>query len=113
MRRVLIWVGIMVILGLGYTNWILPARIEGSMNVNLPHEPYQPADSAIALHESLFVADLHTDSLLWKRDFAKRSSRGHMDLPRLHDGNVALQVFSATTKSPKGQNYEENEADSN
>jgi microsomal dipeptidase-like Zn-dependent dipeptidase len=35
-----------------------------------------------------------------------------MDLPRLRDGNVALQVFSATTKSPKGQNYDRNEADS-
>ena len=34
-----------------------------------------------------------------------------MDIPRLQEGNVALQVFSATTESPKGQNYDENEAD--
>jgi microsomal dipeptidase-like Zn-dependent dipeptidase len=35
-----------------------------------------------------------------------------MDLPRLRKGNVALQVFSATTKSPAGQNYERNESQS-
>lgn len=35
-----------------------------------------------------------------------------MDLPRLREGNVGLQVFSATTKSPTGQNYERNEAGS-
>jgi microsomal dipeptidase-like Zn-dependent dipeptidase len=33
-----------------------------------------------------------------------------MDLPRLQAGNVALQVFSATTKSPTGQNYDSNDA---
>ncbi len=57
------------------------------------------------------MADLHTDSLLWKRDLAKRSSVGHLDVPRLVDGNVALRVFSATTKSPAGQNYEQSAAD--
>jgi microsomal dipeptidase-like Zn-dependent dipeptidase len=35
-----------------------------------------------------------------------------VDLPRLQRGNVALQVFSATTKSPSGQNYEQNTGDS-
>ena len=36
------------------------------------------------------------------------SDRGHVDLPRLEAGNVALQVFSSVTKTPKGQNYEAN-----
>src|SRR3546814_736379 len=31
-----------------------------------------------------------------------------MDLPRLQDGNVALQVFSSVTKTPRGQNYDSN-----
>ena len=34
-----------------------------------------------------------------------------MDLPRLEDGNVALQILASTTKSPKGQNYDANSGD--
>ena len=91
---------------------LLPGLLERRINVSLPHAPYGVSAEARALHESLFVADLHADSLLWKRDLLERSARGHLDLPRLREGNVALQVFSATTKSPAGQNYAQNEADS-
>ncbi len=89
-----------------------PAMLEHRMNVVLPHAPYAITPEARALHASLFVADLHSDSLLWSRDLSRRSDRGQMDLPRLREGNVALQVFSATTKSPAGQNYASNTADS-
>ena len=41
-----------------------------------------------------------------------RSDRGHVDLPRLIEGHYALQVFSSVTKSPAGQNYDANGADS-
>jgi membrane dipeptidase len=41
----------------------------------------------------------------------KQAERGHVDLPRLQAGNVALQVFSSVTKTPKGQNYDANEGD--
>ncbi len=98
--------------GLSYLEWVLPGQTETSINVNLPHAPYAVSERARQLHDSLFIADLHSDSLLWKRDLRKRSDVGHMDLPRLREGNVALQVFSATTKSPEGQNYDRNEADS-
>lgn len=53
-----------------------------------------------ALHRSLFVADLHADSLLWDRDLVRRSSAGHMDLPRMAEGNVGLQVFTIVTDTP-------------
>ena len=96
---------------LAYIHWFLPARAESTINVNLPHEPYVVDAATAGFHSSLFVADLHADSLLWKRDLSKRSSVGHVDVPRLVEGNVALQVFSATTKSPAGQNYERNAAD--
>ncbi len=112
MKRALLIIGVIVISALLFVHFILPGKIENSMNVNLPHEPYLVSERATKLHESLFVADLHSDSLLWKRDLRENSSIGHIDLPRLHKGNVALQVFSATTKSPSGQNYESNEADS-
>ena len=112
MKRILAIVGFILAAGLAYLHWILPGQAESSMNVVLPHEPYVIGDSARELHESLFVADLHSDSLLWKRDLAEASDIGQMDVPRLQRGNVALQVFSATTKSPAGQNYERNTADS-
>jgi microsomal dipeptidase-like Zn-dependent dipeptidase len=32
---------------------------------------------------------MHADPLLWGRDLLKRASRGHVDLPRLIEGNVA------------------------
>jgi microsomal dipeptidase-like Zn-dependent dipeptidase len=61
------------------------------------------------LHRDLTIADLHADSLLWGRDLLQRSTYGHVDIPRLVDGNVALQVFSLPTKSPHGLNIESNE----
>ncbi|HET7039424.1 MAG TPA: dipeptidase, partial [Gemmatimonadales bacterium] len=45
-------------------------------------------------------ADLHADSLLWGRDLLRRSRRGHVDLPRLVEGNVALQVFTVVSAMP-------------
>ena len=67
---------------------------------------------AKALHPTLTIIDLHSDSLLWKRDVGVAHDFGHVDLPRLEAGNVALQVFSSVTKTPKGQNYESNGGDS-
>jgi len=64
------------------------------------------------LHCSLNVADLHADSLLWGRDLLARNSRGQVDIPRLIDGNVALQVFSMPTKTPRGLNIQRNTGDS-
>jgi microsomal dipeptidase-like Zn-dependent dipeptidase len=111
-RRVLIVLAAAAAAGILYAHFLLPAQIENAQNINLPHEPYAISDEARSLHKTLFIADLHSDSLLWKRNLLERSSIGHMDLPRLREGNVALQVFSATTKSPVGQNYERNEAGS-
>jgi membrane dipeptidase len=97
---------------LAVLQFVLPGPIERAQNVNLPHEPWPVSDRAHALHATLFIADLHSDSLLWKRNLLRRSGTGHMDVPRLQEGNVALQVWSATTKSPAGLNYERNEAGS-
>jgi len=64
------------------------------------------------LHEALEIVDLHADSLLWGRDLLEKGSRGHADVPRLIEGNVALEVFAAVTKTPRGLNYERNEDNS-
>jgi microsomal dipeptidase-like Zn-dependent dipeptidase len=69
------------------------------------------SERAKALHRALTIVDLHSDTLLWKRNILHRADRGHMDLPRLEDGNVALQILASTTKSPKGQNYDANSDD--
>ena len=61
---------------------------------------------------TLPVVDLHSDLLLWPRDPLRRSKQGHTDVPRLLEGNVALQVFSVVTKVPAGMNYEQNEGTS-
>lgn len=74
--------------------------------------PYHASERARVLHERLIVADLHADSLLWGRDLLVRGDRGHVDVPRLIDGNVALQVFAVTTKSPRHLNIGRNEDDS-
>ena len=111
-KSVLKGLAAIVLLGIAFVHWFLPALIEGSMNVVESHEPYQIRPEAARFHKSLFVADLHADSLLWERDLLKRSDVGQIDLPRLQEGNVALQVFSATTKTPAGLNIEENTADS-
>lgn len=85
--------------------------IEGQKNAIDGKPLITVSDEAKALHNTLTIVDLHSDTLMWGRDLLKRSDRGHMDLPRLQDGNVALQVFSSVTKTPKGQNYDSNGAD--
>ncbi len=91
--------------------FFLPPYIEGKRNNVIDHAPYPVTDEAAALHETLIVGDLHADPLLWSRDLTERGTRGQVDIPRLIEGNVALQVFTAVTKSPAGQNYEANSAD--
>ncbi len=72
---------------------------------------YAASEAAVSLHDSLNVVDLHGDQMLWDRDVLAQVDRGHIDLQRLQRGNVGLQVFSAVTKSPRGQNYESNSGD--
>ena len=103
----------LIIVGIiGFVFVILPARIDAGMNRVTPHEPYAISEEAEALHATLRVSDLHSDMLLWMRDPTRWNDRGHTDLPRLRAGGVALQVFSSVTKTPSGQNYDSNTADS-
>ncbi|MCW6534034.1 dipeptidase [Sphingomonas lycopersici] len=87
-----------------------PGVVENSANKVAPTELKVRA-RAEALHKTLDVADMHADSLLWKRDLLKRSDRGQVDLPRLQAGHYALQVFSSVTKAPRNQNYDGNSGD--
>ena len=88
-----------------------PAYVAKQRNGVIAHDPYPVSDAAAELHASLLVGDWHADPLLWKRDLTERGTYGQVDLPRLREGNVGMQVFTAVTKSPSGQNYEQNSAE--
>lgn len=89
--------------------FVLPAYIDKSYNRTTSSPPFEASEKARTLHRTLFVADLHADSLLWDRDLTTRGTRGHADIPRLREGNVALQVFTVVTKTPRGLNIERND----
>lgn len=87
----------------------IPQLVDEDQNKLVKKPPYMASGRALNLHKELTIADLHADSLLWGRDLLERSTYGHVDIPRLADGNVALQVFSLPTKTPHGLNIESNE----
>jgi membrane dipeptidase len=99
----LLLVGLALVLG--------PAKLERSMNGVLPHSPYRVSNEARELHETLVIGDWHSDSTLWNRNLLERGDRGHLDIPRMREGNQAVQMFTSVTKSPDGQNYEKNSTD--
>jgi len=88
-----------------------PAQLE--KQTNLLHDSIVPviSEQARTLHGQLFIGDWHSDTLLWKRDLMDKHDYGHVDIPRLQQGNVALQMFTTVTKSPDGLNYEGNSSD--
>jgi membrane dipeptidase len=90
---------------------VAPRVIDARANRVLHDPPYEASDAARSLMSRLFVADLHADTLLWSRDPGRRHDRGHVDIPRLIEGNVALQAFTIVTKVPWGLNIEHNHAD--
>ena len=71
--------------------------------------PFAASDRARDLHRTLGVVDLHADSLLWGRDLLRRGDQGQVDVPRLIEGNVAIQVLAASTKVPRNANIEQND----
>ncbi|MWV28697.1 dipeptidase [Aurantiacibacter rhizosphaerae] len=108
MKRVLIGFGGVILLAAIAFFTLAPGVVERQRN-QIDAKPLpQISAEARALHETLRVVDLHGDTLLWQRDMLEPAERGHIDLPRLQQGNVTLQVFSSVTKTPKNQNYDSN-----
>jgi microsomal dipeptidase-like Zn-dependent dipeptidase len=56
-----------------------------------------------------FIADLHCDALLWDRNLLKKHSYGQVDIPRMQAANMAFEVFTIVSKTPKGINIEKND----
>lgn len=107
-KKILITLVILLIIGAIIFFYIVPPQIEKGMNITLNPSPYTSSERAAELHKRIPVADLHADSLLWDRDLLERGTRGHVDVPRLIEGNVALQAFTIVSKTPRNQNIESN-----
>jgi microsomal dipeptidase-like Zn-dependent dipeptidase len=110
MRKWLWGLALLLLAAIGFFG-IAPAFVESGMNKVAPTPLLKVTAQTRALHASLQIADMHGDTLLWRRSLLDRAARGQVDLPRLIEGNVALQIFSSVTKTPKGQNYDSNGAD--
>ncbi len=105
--------GVLLVVGAIYFFTLAPRHFDilvNSVDRSIPLPPVTPA--AAALHDALFIADLHADPLLWRRDLLREQAHGAVDLPRLLAGNVGLQVFGSVTKTPRNQNYDSNPSDS-
>ncbi|HLK07418.1 MAG TPA: membrane dipeptidase [Candidatus Angelobacter sp.] len=102
------WILLLLVIILVAAWFALPGIVERRFNRTLHAPPYQPSAQAQTLHRTLTVADLHGDSLLWGRNLLRRSSRGHIDLPRLIDGNVSIQAFTVVTTAPRKLNIFQN-----
>lgn len=107
-RRLLLLLAAVVAVGLVVYFTRGASMADRSMNTLLARGPFTAPPAAESLLRTIDVVDLHADALLWPRDLLKRHDHGHVDLPRLQDGDSALQVFSVVTKTPRGINYERN-----
>jgi microsomal dipeptidase-like Zn-dependent dipeptidase len=83
--------------------------VAGAFNPVLNKGPYTVSERARILQETLFIADLHADSLLWNYDLNRQREKNQVDVPRMIEGNLALQAFTVVTKTPRGLNIETND----
>ncbi|HEX6182605.1 MAG TPA: membrane dipeptidase [Pyrinomonadaceae bacterium] len=107
-RKLPIVILVLVVVGAVVFFEVVPLLAEHMLNGTHVRPPYGASERARALHPTLLVADMHADTLLWDRDVLERSWRGHVDVPRLAEGGVALQFFTVVTKTPFFSNYDSN-----
>ena len=112
LKKILVYTCVVLLLAyLLFINIAPPLVEKGKNKTSLP-KPYkisQQAQDLIA--QTDFIGDLHCDALLWDRNLTKKKDYGHVDFPRMREGNMALQAFTIVTKSPKGQNFDKNSAE--
>ena len=90
---------------------LAPQWVDRNANQVMGNPGRAPTAETRAFHQQLIVGDLHADSALWGKDLLRRNTWGQVDLPRLIEGGATLQMFTTVTKSPRGQNYEQNATD--
>ena len=100
MKKFLIGLVLLLIALYVATVLLVPPRVDRALN-RVYGVASDVSPRAKALHAKLTIADLHADSLIWGRDLLDRNDRGQVDIPRLREANVAIQVFSVPTRVPK------------
>ncbi len=112
-RKILLIILVTLVLVYILARLIAPQLIDKQYNTLVHAAPYQVSNEAQQLYDSLeFVADLHSDVLLWDRDILKLNNYGHEDIPRMLEANLALQAFTIVNKVPSGLNFKRNSASS-
>lgn len=101
----------LILLAMIVMRFIILPHYDKTANAILFSGPYPVSSRSRVLHDKAFVADLHADSLLWGRDLARKNSLGQLDLHRLVEAGIDLQIFSVVSKVPKSLNYRSNSAD--
>lgn len=96
-KRAWLFISVLAVIAIAAFLTFGPGIVEKGRNAVAAHDPYPVSDTATALHDDMVIGDWHADPLLWNRDL---SNYGQVDVPRLIGGNVAVQVFTAVTKSP-------------
>ena len=88
---------------------IVPPMVDKDFNTVSLKAPYEVTAEARIVYNSLeFIADLHCDVLLWKRDINKKHDYGHVDIPMMQEAGLALQAFTIVSKTPKNMNFDMN-----
>jgi membrane dipeptidase len=87
----------------------LVARADRRRNAVTGPADLPVSERARELHAALRIVDLHADSLFWGRDLLVRGTAGHVDVPRLIEGNVAIQGLAVATKVPRNVSLDRNE----
>lgn len=91
----------------------LPILLEPAVNSSFP-----PPGNGSVNRNTIFVADLHTDTMLWTsgaRSLHYTSVHpftsnpiGSSDIPRMLKGRIGLQIFAAVTSVPRKMNFKSN-----
>ena len=110
-RALLITAIVLAVLAVGFKVYG-PTIFDRAANRVLHDPPYEASERAKKLYDELFVVDLHADPLLWDRELSERLNHGAIDIPRLLEGNVAIQSFFIVSKSPWDQNIHSTRSDS-
>ena len=106
-KAIFLLAGLLILAGLIYFFFFAAHLKDAQENEAEEVDLWEISREVIEFHKTLTVADLHSDNLLWDRDPLKKIKHGHVDIPRLIEGNFSVQVFDAVIKVPMGQNYYE------
>lgn len=84
----------------GLSGWLARIADRASNTADKRNLPFSPALAAVVAQDWPPLVDLHSDTLLWGVNPWRKRASGHVDVPRLLDARVGLQVFGGPTWTP-------------